>query len=954
MAGEIKDECGIAGVYYFNNNNEEKNVMPLLYKMLLNLQNRGQLSAGVSTYSERRDNLIQTYKEVGSVNEVFQTNNNGQTLKLFNKYAGRIGIGHVRYSTFGLPNRSYAHPFERKHGRKCKWFSFCFNGNIANFSELKNKLLNKKEYHMIYNSDTEIIIHSISIELGNLYGKLYNTGKLPDLKEAFKNLSEIFDGAYSLAFIDAEGRLVAVRDPHGIRPLCYSIDEEKVVFASESIALKNLGCKNIVSLNPGEILIAQNNQVKIERYTEVQKTAHCMFEYIYFANIASKIENKSIYEARINLGIELAKLETLPINPNDYVVVSVPDSSKPFGEGYAYYFGLPNREGLIRNRFVGRTFIDGNGRTEKIKNKFSLIKEVVKGKKVLLLDDSIIRGNTSKNLVSYIRNEGGAKEVHMRISCPAVVSPCFYGIDMSTVTELIAAKHVKNVGEDIDKRSSDNLAKEFKADSLIYQKIANIPKAIGIPRENLCMACIDGKYPTPYGYILCKKAVENHKNGVCSRTYEINSEKINKKNKVLIIGSGGREHALAWKLHEDKSVDEIYCIPGNAGTSSIAQNINIDSMDNDEIVKFVKKENIDLTIVGPEAPLVNGIVDEFEKNNLRIFGPKKYAAMLEGSKIFAKKIMQKYSIPTAKSKTFENADKAISFIKQNNWCRIIKADGLAAGKGVYVCDSEKEAINAVNEIMTDQKYGRAGDKILIEEKLVGEEASFIVFTDGKTVKPLLSSQDHKPIYDNDKGPNTGGMGAYAPAPIITKELHNQILETIMIPVIQAMEKEGCKYKGILYGGLMITKEGVKVIEFNCRFGDPEAQPLLALLKSDLLDIIKACIDGTLDKTKVEFKEGSACCVVMASKGYPVKYEKGKLISGIEEMNNNNFLIFHSGTIKNGNGTYTNGGRVLGITGIGDDIEHAINNAYSGVKKINFENQFYRTDIGQKALKKIEN
>ncbi|MBT6821498.1 amidophosphoribosyltransferase [archaeon] len=519
MAEEIHDECGIAGVYFFNGS-QTKNVVPYLYKMLLNLQNRGQLSAGISTYSDNRSNIVNTYKEIGTVNEVFHTKDVEETKKIFEKYDGRIGIGHVRYSTFGLPSRSYAHPFERKHGRKCKWFSFCFNGNIANFNELKFKLMEKKEYHMIYNSDTEIILHYLSVEIGNLLYNNNEENKIPDLKELFSNISKKFDGAYSLAYMDAEGRLAAVRDPLGIRPLCYSIDDEKVMFASESVALSHVGCKNIKSLEPGEILIAENNEVKIERYTSNGKKAHCMFEYIYFSNIASTIENRSVYEVRTYLGKELAKLEYLPVNPNEYVVVSVPDSSKPFGEGYAYYFGLPHKEGLVRNRFVGRTFIEGNGRKDKIKNKFSLIKEVIKGKKVLLMDDSIIRGNTSKNLIDYLRKEGGAKEIHLRISCPAVVSPCFYGIDMSTISELIASKYVKNVGENIDKESSAKLAKELGADSILYQNIENIPNAIGIPRKKLCMACIDGKYPTEQGKKLCKKSIENYKLGLNVRTYE--------------------------------------------------------------------------------------------------------------------------------------------------------------------------------------------------------------------------------------------------------------------------------------------------------------------------------------------------------------------------------------------------------------------------------------------------
>ncbi|MBT6822660.1 phosphoribosylamine--glycine ligase [archaeon] len=420
--------------------------------------------------------------------------------------------------------------------------------------------------------------------------------------------------------------------------------------------------------------------------------------------------------------------------------------------------------------------------------------------------------------------------------------------------------------------------------------------------------------------------------------------------KVLILGSGGREHALAWKISKETNIEKIYCAPGNAGTYNVAENVNLDIMDNDLLIDFVKENSIGLTIVGPEAPLVNGIIDEFEKNNLKIFGPKKYAAMLEGSKVFSKKIMQKYGIPTSRGEVFSDIELAIEFVKSNPWARVVKADGLAAGKGVYVCDDENEVINAITEIMQNKKFGDAGNKILLEEKLVGEEASFLVFSDGKIVKPMVSTQDHKAVYVGDKGPNTGGMGAYGPAPVITKELHNYAMEKIMLPTINAMASEGTPYVGILYGGLMITKDGPKVIEFNCRFGDPEAQPILTLLKSNLIDIIKSCIDGTLDMQDVVFDEGAACCVVLASGGYPGAYEKGKKISGIALADEvDRVKVFHGGTKISEGDVLTNGGRVLGVTGIGNSIKESIDNAYLGVSKIDFENNYFRKDIGQKAL-----
>ncbi|MFH0875291.1 MAG: phosphoribosylamine--glycine ligase [archaeon] len=419
---------------------------------------------------------------------------------------------------------------------------------------------------------------------------------------------------------------------------------------------------------------------------------------------------------------------------------------------------------------------------------------------------------------------------------------------------------------------------------------------------------------------------------------------------VFVIGSGGREHAIIWSLLKNKSIKKIYCAPGNGGISEIAECVDINICDNAKLLKFVKEKNIDYTIVGPETPLVNGIVDLFISENLKIFGPCRNCAMLEGSKIFSKAIMQKYNIPTAKAKAFNNPEKAIDFVKKNTWARVIKADGLAAGKGVYVCNDQEDAINAIIEIMINKKFGKSGDNILIEEKLIGEEASFLVFSDGFNVKPMLSCQDHKAVFDNDKGPNTGGMGAYSPAPIVTKNIRAQVMEKIIAPIIRAMQIEGTPYKGVLYAGLMITKDGPSVIEFNCRFGDPETQPLLSLLKSDLLELITACINGTLGNTTVAFKNEAACSVVMASGGYPGTYEKGKLITGLVEANKlPNLIVFHSGTKKIGSDLYTDGGRVLSVNGIGNSIDEAIRNAYIGVNKIHFENSHFRKDIGMKAL-----
>ena len=422
--------------------------------------------------------------------------------------------------------------------------------------------------------------------------------------------------------------------------------------------------------------------------------------------------------------------------------------------------------------------------------------------------------------------------------------------------------------------------------------------------------------------------------------------------KVAVIGKGGREHTLAWKLSQSSSVEKVYCIPGNAGTTSIAENVVLEDDSLQAMADFVKEKDIGLTVVGPEDPLVNGIVDLFQKQGLNIFGPSKKAAILEGSKIFTRELLQKHGIPSAEFASFSKAEKALEYLHEKGAPIVIKADGLAAGKGAIVCDTVEEAESAIKKIMVEKEFGEAGQRVIMEEKLVGEEASYLVFTDGETIKPMASSQDHKPIYDGDRGSNTGGMGAYSPAPVVTDEIEKQVLEEIMQPTVDAMKKEGRTYQGVLYGGLMITEAGPRVVEFNCRFGDPEAQPLLMRLESDLASILQSCIDGTLQEQEIKWSEKAACCVVMASGGYPLKYEKGKEIMGLEQASQlQDTMVFHAGTKLDGRKVLTNGGRVLGVTALGNSIEESIGNAYKAVEKISFEKAYYRKDIGQKALKR---
>jgi phosphoribosylamine--glycine ligase len=421
--------------------------------------------------------------------------------------------------------------------------------------------------------------------------------------------------------------------------------------------------------------------------------------------------------------------------------------------------------------------------------------------------------------------------------------------------------------------------------------------------------------------------------------------------KILVIGSGGREHALVWKIAQSPKADKIYCAPGNAGTASLAENIPIPAEDVSALKRFALEKKIDLTVVGPEAPLVAGVANEFEKAGLKVFGPRKEAALIEGSKVFSKQFMVRYEIPTAQAGIFDKAREARDYINVMGTPIVVKADGLAAGKGVMVCQNKPEALEAVELIMEKKEFGQAGDKVVIEECLEGEEASILAFTDGRSIVPLASSQDHKRVFDDDRGPNTGGMGAYSPAPVVTDRLMEEINLNILKPFVSGMRQEGISYKGVIYAGIMVTKDGPKVLEFNCRFGDPETQPVLVRMKSDILPILEAVVEEKLDDRFIEWDERAAVCVVLASGGYPSKYEKGFPINGLDKIDQlESAVVFHAGTRPAEGKIVTAGGRVLGVTGLGDGVKFAIQNAYRAVSLISFKHMHYRRDIGKKALK----
>lgn len=415
--------------------------------------------------------------------------------------------------------------------------------------------------------------------------------------------------------------------------------------------------------------------------------------------------------------------------------------------------------------------------------------------------------------------------------------------------------------------------------------------------------------------------------------------------KILVVGGGGREHAICWKLSKEKNVEKIYCAPGNAGIANVAECLNIGDTNIEELLKFAKENKIGLTIVGPEVPLVMGIVDEFEKEGLRVFGPNKKCAQLEGSKAFSKDFMIKHNIPTAKYKEYTNLEEAISEIDSFGYPVVIKADGLAAGKGVVIPENREDAIATLKEMMSDKKFGAAGDKIVIEEFLKGIETSILAFVDNDTIVPMASAKDHKKVNNYEQGPNTGGMGTFSPSEIYTEELANKVKETVLEKTLEGFKKDGLNFKGILFVGLMITEDGEKVLEYNVRFGDPETQSVLFRLETDLHEIMEAILDNKLKDIEINYSDDEAVCVMLTSGGYPDNYEKGKIITGLENLDDD-IVVFHSGTKMLDGNLVTNGGRVIGITAKSATVKDAAEKVYENIKKVNFEGMHYRTDIGR--------
>ncbi len=497
---ELRHECGIAALYHFADGREchvwkgdPDQTTRLMTRMLLDLQNRGQLAAGFSSFHPERDQLLDTYKELGTVAEAFKMSHEHKHASIMEEYAGRASIGHTRYATCGPTGRSYAQPYERRHGCKWKWFAFAFNGNLANVDELRAEVGSYTDYHLTREGDTEVLFHLIAHALRG--------DQKPDLRKLFTDLSRKLEGAYNLVYLNALGEMVVLRDPLGLRPLCYATDGPLFAAASESVPLLNMGFREIKSLEPGEMIVLEHGAMDVHRYAPKRASAHCFFEWVYFANVASTLDDRSVYLSRSRLGEELAKLEE-EMNLFDYrdgntIVVPVPDTGKAAADAMAYALGIRSQEGLIRNRYIGRTFIEPGNRADKVRLKFTPLREVLQGKRVILVEDSIVRSTTLKTMLSFLREAGGVKEIHVRVACPPIVAPCFYGIDMATVGQLYAPKFI--AGDEPTRAELKAMALDLKADSLVYLPLDAVAKCIGIPAERLCRACITGIYPTESG-----------------------------------------------------------------------------------------------------------------------------------------------------------------------------------------------------------------------------------------------------------------------------------------------------------------------------------------------------------------------------------------------------------------------------------------------------------------------
>ncbi len=862
----------------------------------MSLQHRGQDSCGIIT-NEGAEFFAK--KELGTVHTVF-TEKDADLLK------GKRGIGHTRYATQGNGTVIDAQPLTINTNPN---IALAQNGNVINFFELKEDLV-KKGVQLKTSVDSEVMLH--------IFARCYK--KNNDFFAAAKEVLEKIKGGYAIVGLIAGKGIFAIRDPRGIRPLVLGKRNDSYMFASETVAFQVAGYEYVRDVKPGEAVFIYKDGNIDNRILLTKDPAHCMFEWVYFASPNSMIEGRSVYKARLALG----KILSRHVKKEDIdLVIAVPDSGRTCAIKLSEAAHIKYREGLIKDRYVPRTFIMSCQKTREtaVKRKLMPIISMLKNKRVAVVDDSIVRGTTSKKIIDSLK-EGKVKKVMFISSCPPITHSCHYGIDIATREELIAAD-----------KSIEDIRQYLGADELIYAKVSDLKAAI---RRDLCTACLTGEYP--------ENISEEQKKCLGSQrmTEQSRSDKMN----VLIIGSGGREHALALKVAESRLLDKLFAIPGNPGIEKVAECHTLNILDNAAIINFAKEKDIGLVIIGPEAPLVNGLADELGKNGISAFGPNKIAAQFEGSKAFARNFMKKYNLPGVEFREFTNFKEAERYIQEKGAPIVIKADGHAAGKGVLVAKTARAAVSFTKDCLENNKFGGASSKVIVEECLVGEEASYLVFMDSITFRPMVYSQDHKPIFENDEGPNTGGMGAYSPAPILDG-LETEMEEKIIKPFLNGIKQEGMEYKGVLYVGLMKTKEGLKILEFNCRFGDPETQVILPRLKTDILEVMLAVVNKTLSSMNIEWFDDHCVSVVLASGGYPGAYEKGKLITGLEDVKD--AQIIHAGTRKEDDDILTNGGRVLNIVCLGKNLKEAVDKAYSAIDGINFDGLFFRRDIAKKEL-----
>ncbi|MCD6229985.1 MAG: amidophosphoribosyltransferase [Candidatus Diapherotrites archaeon] len=955
--------CGIVGI--LSNENTSKKI----YQSLLSLQHRGQDSVGIATLF---DGKIRIRKKKGLVTQTFKDHN-------LSKLQGNIGIGHVRYTTAGACTRKNAQPFFTSLPIEIAMAS---NGNTINYEELK-KWLWDKNISLSSQCDLEGLMQVFSLLLK--HEMHVNNREKPtkqDVIAATRKFMEKAIGSYSIVGIIKGIGLIAFRDPKGIKPLVIGEKKEPTgksyLIASETVACDALDFELVDDVQPGEIVII-DRETGICRKKLVEDTySHCMFEYVYFARPDSDLNGKSVYKTRQRLGEEIvhewAKKQDKK-NIEVDVVIAAPDTSRTAALAFSEKIKVPYREGLIKNRYIGRTFImpTQSEREDAANLKINTLKHEVTGKKIAIIDDSIVRGTTSAKLIAKLK-KSDAKSVHMISTCPKIMYPCIYGIDMPTKDELIA-----------NNKTEAEIAQEIGADTVTYQTIEGLKKAIGC--ENLCTACLDGNYPikmkqTTLEEIAKKRTEEINSNnsphtaiteglegkttateGETAADHATQAQNAGKHPKILVIGNSAREHIIAETLKKSVSKPKIYAFMNamNPGIAGLSEQIKIGALDDvSAIVEFAKQTKPEFAFIGPELPISAGVADELEKMGIPSVGPKKELGKLETSKSFTRLLLKKHNIfGNPKFEIFSSTQGLEEFLESlQDTGFVVKPDGLTGGKGVKVqgehLQTVQDGIDYCKEIFAQ------GNKAVIEEKLAGEEFSLQSFVDGETVIDMPPIQDHKRAFEDDTGPNTGGMGSYNGAckglPFITKS-HIRQAHDITIEVNKAILAETKqKYKGIMYGGFIATKNGVKLIEYNARLGDPEAINALTLLETDLVEICRAITATKLKDIDVKFSDKATVCKYLVPKGYPDNPSSGDEVDirSIEDEAQEGVNIYFASVNQQQGKLFMSSSRALGIVAVADTIDEAQEKAEKACMKVK-GNVRYRSDIGTPKLlqKRIE-